>query len=71
MKSPLLRRSRAKAEDTGLLRALQQELARAWVAGDRAAIERTMAPEWKTTVAMAGGKRCRRMPALSSEMDAS
>ena len=28
---------------------LQQELARAWVAGDRAAIERIIAPEWTVT----------------------
>ena len=31
------------------LEALQQELARAWVAGDRGTIERIIAPEWKTT----------------------
>jgi uncharacterized protein (TIGR02246 family) len=28
---------------------LQQQLARAWVAGDRAAIERIIAPEWTVT----------------------
>jgi ketosteroid isomerase-like protein len=39
----------ATAEDAVQLRAVQQELARAWVAGDRAAIERIIAPEWKTT----------------------
>jgi ketosteroid isomerase-like protein len=36
-------------QDVAQLRALQQDLARAWVAGDRAAIEGIIAPEWKTT----------------------
>ena len=39
----------ATADDARQLHGLQQELARAWVAGDRAAIERIIAPEWKTT----------------------
>jgi ketosteroid isomerase-like protein len=36
-------------QDVARLTAIQQELVRAWVAGDRAAIERIIAPEWKTT----------------------
>lgn len=35
--------------DAALLSDLQQALARAWVAGDRATIERIIAPEWTTT----------------------
>jgi ketosteroid isomerase-like protein len=31
------------------LRALQQQLAKAWVEGDRAAIERIISPEWSVT----------------------
>lgn len=38
----------ATGDDAKQLGALQQELARAWVVGDRAAIERIIAPEWKT-----------------------
>ena len=36
-------------KDETLLTALQQELARAWVSGDRATIERTIAPDWRVT----------------------
>ncbi len=35
--------------DKAQLSDVQQALARAWVAGDRAAIERIIAPEWTTT----------------------
>jgi ketosteroid isomerase-like protein len=36
-------------QDQARLSDLQQALARAWVAGDRAAIERIIAPDWTTT----------------------
>lgn len=39
--------ARSGPEET--LAELQQVLARAWVAGDRAAIERIIAPDWTTT----------------------
>jgi ketosteroid isomerase-like protein len=35
--------------DARVLAELQQQLAKAWVAGDRAAIERIIAPEWTST----------------------
>lgn len=37
------------AEDDKVLAQLQQELAAAWMAGDRATIERIVAPEWSVT----------------------
>ena len=37
------------AKDEALLRELQQVLAKAWVTGDRATIERIIAPEWRAT----------------------
>ncbi|MGE0866038.1 MAG: nuclear transport factor 2 family protein [Vicinamibacterales bacterium] len=36
-------------EDRAALTQIQQDLAKAWVAGDRAAIERIIAPEWRST----------------------
>ena len=36
-------------EDKAQLSDLQQALARAWVAGDRATIEKIIAPDWATT----------------------
>ena len=41
--------TRAVETDKATLAQLQQELARAWVAGDRVGIERIIAPEWTTT----------------------
>jgi uncharacterized protein DUF4440 len=38
----------AERDDAGLV-ALQQVLARAWVSGDRAMVERIIAPEWTST----------------------
>lgn len=35
--------------DRAALAQIQQELARAWVSGDRATIERIIAPEWRST----------------------
>src|SRR5262245_10212352 len=42
----LLASAQQPAGDEGQLRDIQQALARAWVAGDRAYIERVVAPEW-------------------------
>jgi ketosteroid isomerase-like protein len=39
----------AEGDSVRQLTELQQQLARAWVAGDRAAIERIIAPEWTVT----------------------
>jgi ketosteroid isomerase-like protein len=39
----------AEGDTVRQLTELQQQLARAWVAGDRAAIERIIAPEWTVT----------------------
>jgi ketosteroid isomerase-like protein len=39
----------AEGDPVRQLTELQQQLARAWVAGDRAAIERIIAPEWTVT----------------------
>jgi ketosteroid isomerase-like protein len=39
----------AEGDPVHQLTELQQQLARAWVAGDRAAIERIIAPEWTVT----------------------
>jgi ketosteroid isomerase-like protein len=39
---------RAESDRSALLR-IQQDLARAWVSGDRATIERVIAPEWRST----------------------
>jgi ketosteroid isomerase-like protein len=39
----------AEGDPVRLLTELQQRLARAWVAGDRRAIERIIAPEWTVT----------------------
>jgi Domain of unknown function (DUF4440) len=44
------RRSLARVtRDEAALTDLQQTLAKAWVSGDRAAIERIIAPDWKST----------------------
>jgi hypothetical protein len=40
--------SRAE-RDEAVLAKIQQELSRAWVAGDRSTIERIIAPEWRST----------------------
>jgi ketosteroid isomerase-like protein len=45
----LLTMQPARADPVRQLTDLQQELARAWVAGDRAVIERIIAPEWIVT----------------------
>jgi hypothetical protein len=37
------------AGDDAVLAQLQQTLAKAWVSGDRAAIERIISPEWRST----------------------
>ena len=37
------------AQDQKILAQLQQALAKAWVAGDRATIERIIAPDWRST----------------------
>lgn len=36
-------------QDRSALVQIQQDLAKAWVSGDRAAIERIIAPEWRST----------------------
>ena len=38
-----------EAQDQKILAQLQQALAKAWVAGDRATIERIIAPDWRST----------------------
>jgi hypothetical protein len=48
----LLRLAAAQADARGdevVLAQLQQTLAKAWVSGDRAAIERIIAPDWRST----------------------
>jgi len=48
--TPLTGRQRSSAmEDEAVLVALQQTLAKAWVGGDRATIERIIAPQWIST----------------------
>ena len=45
----LLAMQPARADPVRHLTDLQQQLARAWVAGDRASIERIIAPDWTVT----------------------
>jgi hypothetical protein len=40
---------RRSGQDESVLAELQQTLAKAWVSGDRATIERIIAPEWRVT----------------------
>ena len=41
--------SRGPERDEAVLAQIQQDLSRAWVAGDRPAIEQIIAPEWRST----------------------